>query len=278
MTTLLASLLALALVVPAQRIETEAADRGAVKRVETTMDHLTVIEFGEPVAMAAAGSPLFKIERQGDKVFIQPLEAGASTNLFVWTASARFTYELAPAGSIETAHFAIDQQPPASSRVVEQTPAENSAGDIAAEILLQGTPIRHVDLDAGDPELRIAVTDILHRGEQLFIRYTIDNRSARSFSPAVPSVVALAAPRSPVSLFTWRYSQIGRKAAEAIRDGGRRPITVVEPTDDTPTVAPGERQSFLLALDFAPRESVPAVLRLSFPSGTAEPIAVTLVL
>jgi hypothetical protein len=270
--------LALAIVVPAQRIETETADRGAVKRVETAMDHLTVIEFGDPVAMAAAGSPLFKIERQGNKVFIQPLEPGASTNLFVWTASARFTYELTPAGSIETAHFAIDQQPPASSHVVEQTPAENSVENIAAEILLRGTPIRHVDLDAGDSELRINVTDVLQRGERLFIRYTIDNRSARPFSPAVPGVVALVPPRSPVSLFTWRYSQIGRKAADAIRADGRRPIGVTEVDSGSVIVAPGERQSCLLALDFVPEGSVPAVLELSFPSGTAEPIAITLVL
>lgn len=276
MTTLLASLLALALVVPAQRIETERADGGAVKRVETAMDHLTVIEFGEPVAMAAAASPLFKIERQGNKVFIQPLEAGASTNLFIWTASARFTYELAPARSIETAHFAIDQQTPASS-VIKQTRAENSEEDIAAEVLLRGTPIRHIDLDSRDSEVGITVTDVLQRGEQLFIRYTIDNRSARSFSSAVPGVVALAAPRSPVSLFTWRYSQIGRKA-EAIRADGRRPITVTEVDAGSVVVAPGERQSCLLTLDFAPEESVPAVIELSFPSGTAEPVTITLVL
>ena len=82
-------LLALA-AVPAQRVETQIPDHTKITRVETAMNHLTVIELAEPVTLAAAGSPLFNIERRENKVFIQPLEAGATTNLFVWTASGRW--------------------------------------------------------------------------------------------------------------------------------------------------------------------------------------------
>src|SRR5688572_31893049 len=89
---------------PVQRIETQYPDRTKVTRLETAIDHLTVIELAEPVTLAAAGSPAFKIERRENKVFIQPLEEGASTNLFVWTASGRWNYELVPAASVETMH------------------------------------------------------------------------------------------------------------------------------------------------------------------------------
>src|SRR5687767_2908380 len=92
-----------------QRIETQDPDPAKVVRVETATNHLTVIELAEAVTLAAAGSPLFKIERRDNKVFIQPLEDGASTNLFVWTRSGRWNYELVPAVSAETMHFAIDQ-------------------------------------------------------------------------------------------------------------------------------------------------------------------------
>src|SRR5690349_2878605 len=98
-----------------QRIETYSPDRAKVTRVETAMNHLTVIELAEPVTLAAAGSSAFKIERRENKVFIQPLEEGASTNLFVWTRSARWNYELVPAGSPETMLFAIDQSVATSS-------------------------------------------------------------------------------------------------------------------------------------------------------------------
>src|SRR5881394_580831 len=104
------TLLMLVLAASAQRIETQYPDRARVTRIETMMNHLTVIELAEPVTLAAAGSPSFKIERRDNRVFIQPLEEEASTNLFVWTNSGRWNYELVPAKSVETMHFAIDQQ------------------------------------------------------------------------------------------------------------------------------------------------------------------------
>src|SRR5437016_11501256 len=70
----IATLLMFVLAVPLQRIETQYPDRAKVTRVETAMNHLTIIELAEPVTLAAAGSPSFKIERRDNKVFIQPLE------------------------------------------------------------------------------------------------------------------------------------------------------------------------------------------------------------
>src|SRR5439155_19491453 len=102
-----------------QRVETQSANRGKVVRVETAMNHLTVIELSEPVMLAAAGSPSFKIERRENKVFIQPLEEGASTNLFVWTSSRRWNYELVTSAAIDTIHFAIHQQTAASSDIAK---------------------------------------------------------------------------------------------------------------------------------------------------------------
>src|ERR1022692_2402924 len=78
-----------------QKIETQTPDRNRVTRLGTTQDHLSVIELGEPVTQVAAGSSSFKIEWRENKVFIQPLEPGATTNLFIWTASGRLSYELA---------------------------------------------------------------------------------------------------------------------------------------------------------------------------------------
>src|SRR5437764_11930058 len=88
-----------------------------VIHVATALDHLTVLEFSEPVTMAAAGSPAFQIERHDNKVFIKPLKSGASTDLFVWTASRRFAYELLPPGEVSTMNFAIDNSIPAPKPV-----------------------------------------------------------------------------------------------------------------------------------------------------------------
>src|SRR5580698_8916885 len=100
---------------PAQKIDTETASREHVVRVQTAMNHLTVIEVGEPVTTVAVGSPQsFKVERRENKVFIQPLQENVATNLFIWTASTRLNYELVPAVSdAAQMDFAIDyHQPP----------------------------------------------------------------------------------------------------------------------------------------------------------------------
>ena len=82
--------------------------------VATALNHLTVLEFHEPVTMAAAGSSDFQIERQEDKVFIKPTKSGASTDLFVWTASRRFAYELETTTEVENMNVSVDNPlPPA---------------------------------------------------------------------------------------------------------------------------------------------------------------------
>ena len=65
---------------------------------QVQLDHLTVIEIGEPIEQVATGSTAFKVEWRGNKVFLQPLEPEVATNLFIWTRSGkRFSYEVAPA-------------------------------------------------------------------------------------------------------------------------------------------------------------------------------------
>src|SRR5450759_2597184 len=119
--------IAVALVANAQRIETEKSDRHRVIRVETAPNHLSVIELAEPVTEVAAGSSSYKIEWRGNKVFVQPLDPEATTNLFIWTASGRMNYELVPASSVQDMHFAIDQEPsPTTAKVaVPERPAED---------------------------------------------------------------------------------------------------------------------------------------------------------
>ena len=99
----------LSLPVWGQKVEVQKPDRGQILHVETALNHLTVLEMSEPVSTVAVGSPVFKVEWRENKVFIEPTEASVATNLFVWTASGRFNYELDPAGAVPQMDFAIDQ-------------------------------------------------------------------------------------------------------------------------------------------------------------------------
>ena len=131
---------------PAQKIDTETPSRERVVRVQTAMNHLTVIEVAEPVATVAVGSPqAFKVERRENKVFIQPLQENVATNLFIWTASTRLNYELVPAVSdAGQMDFAIDyRQPQPQAQVAQPKPAPVAVvSTVPNEMLLNSTPVR----------------------------------------------------------------------------------------------------------------------------------------
>src|SRR5438094_184348 len=81
------------------QVPAEAANQAT--HLKTALDHITVLEFDEPVVQAASGSTAFNIEWHDNKLLIKPLKAGAATDLFVWTASRRFAYELDPPGEVK---------------------------------------------------------------------------------------------------------------------------------------------------------------------------------
>jgi hypothetical protein len=255
MKSLLSCILVLALVIPVsgQRIAIQRADRSAVRRVETTLNHLTVIELAE-----AAGSPSYKIERQGNKVLIQPIEENASTNLFIWTASGRFSYELVPATSIETTDFAIDQE--AFKVDTNNSSARNDDSR---------TPVR-MDEKIAEREQVVRITEVLREGEHLHIRYKAD-------TSAPPAVFELTSPRSRASLNSLRYTQLSSKTADSIRDKGQHSIPLVNCEKGTSPVqtqcAPG-----LVTLKFESKGSDPAVLRLVFQAAGSKSMSVFLVL
>src|SRR5438552_4319237 len=122
----------------AQKIETQKPDRNRIVHVQTALNHLTVIEVGEPVTTVAAGSSAFKIEWRENKVFIQPTEQTVATNLFIWTRSGRLNYELEPAGTVEQMDFAIDQTPaPVAPAPVAKPSSSAASASIKQDTLLR---------------------------------------------------------------------------------------------------------------------------------------------
>src|SRR5579859_244190 len=146
MRTLIIIYTAVALSLPAlaQKIETQKPDRNRIVRVQTALNHLTVIEVGEPVTTVAAGSSAFKIEWRDNKVFVQPTEPSAATNLFIWTISGRLNYELEPAGAVEQMDFAIDQPPMqlvSKSAAMAKPPSPQAPPAVSKDTFPGGSPI-----------------------------------------------------------------------------------------------------------------------------------------
>lgn len=258
-----------ATVVPlvAQKIGTETSDRTRIVHLKPALNHLTVIEVGDPVIEVAAGSPSFKVEWRENKVFVQPTEADAATNLFIWTASQRLNYELEPAGSVATMDFAVDQAPVHSESV---KPAASTAPAAVSpsitELLLTGKPIRLLPSKSrASKPVEVWISDLYERDGHLLIRYAVCNHSAQPYSIDTPQVYQLDGVRSPQSLYGFVNSQLGDEQITKLKVKQETPVKVLDGQVQSMRIAPGEEVVGVVALQVASSPN-PTILRLQFPS------------
>jgi len=262
MRRLLIGTLALALTfptLPAQKIDTETASRERVVRVQTAMNHLTVIEVAEPVTTVAVGSPqAFKVERRENKVFIQPLQENVATNLFIWTASTRLNYELVPAISdAGQMDLAIDyRQPQPQAQLTPPKPPEPTvaAPTVPSEMLLNSTPVRLVGgAAAAKADLGVLIRDVYRRQDEVFVRFSIENRSSQTLRAGPPAVVSLTGLKFDQSLWTFQNAQLGMEYASRLKTSAAPiPIKITQCEPGVAEVGPGEARIGLIALQLPP--------------------------
>jgi hypothetical protein len=273
---------ALTLFIPpcrAQKIETQQPDRNRITRLETALNHLSVIELADAVEQVAAGSPAFKVEWRGNKVFVQPLEADAATNLFIWTgAGDRLNYELVAAGPVERMHFAIDHEAPA--RTVAATsapPAQRPDVPDSATILNGSVPITAVGRNAPRKKVTVLLRDIFEQDGRVYVRYAVQNNGPKPYQPGSPLVVNLVSPRSPQSLYSVRRTQLGELAAEKLTARGLQRVTPVRELTPARVIAPGAQTTGLIGFE-RPASAGPIVIRFEFRPDGDQSVAATLVL
>jgi len=233
-----------------------------------------VIELREPVIQVATGSQSFKVEWRENKVFVQPTEADAATNLFIWTASRRLNYELEPAGAISTMDFAVDQPP----IQVEQPKPANTAPPRPSpmEMLLAGKQIR---LEAAKPSkkpVEVVFCDLYERDGRVLIRYAVRNRGGHVYEVTTPQVYELTGARYPQSLYSLANSQLGDREAARLTVKQQTPVTVLEGRVQSSHLAPGQETIGVVALRLPPSTD-PTVLRFEFANDDREQVTAVLV-
>jgi hypothetical protein len=286
MKRLLAGSLALALALAAQKIETETPARDRLVKVQTAMNHLTVIEVAEPVTTVAVGSPeTFKIERRENKVFIQPLQEGVATNLFIWTSNTRLNYELLPAISdAGQMDFAIDYRQLQAQAQPSPKPADTIANTVPNDMLLNGIPVRLVGAAAAPTANVVQIRDVYRKQDEVFVRYTIENRSKKAFLTGRPTIVSLSDPRFRTSLWALQNSQLGIEYRSRLHSKGEPvPVRITQAEPAITEVGPGKARVGIVALELPapesdPKKNQPIVLRFAFPVDRAGQLTATLVL
>src|SRR5437868_83080 len=248
-----------------------------VIHVATALDHLTVLEFGEPVTMAAAGSSAFQIERHEDKVFVKPLKTGASTDLFVWTASRRFAYELESPGEVKNMSFAIDNRIPAPK------PANNSnskleevADMMLARAFLGAERVDSSSIKTEKGRVTARIEQVFQSKNTLYIHYSIRNLSARQYRVIAPTVSQTLATKAKISFKSLEHMQLDGTLLRKLGDLKESSVTPARTEIQTEDIRPGEETQGVVAL--RGQIASPTIFRLTFGAVGSHPIQATLVL
>lgn len=245
----------------------EQADSASTPvRVATALNHLTVLEFHEPVTMAAAGSSDYQIERQEDKVFIKPIKSGVATDLFVWTASGRFfAYELETTPEVKNMNFAIniplpEQKPSPASAV---SPHVEELADLMLTRALLGTlEITPTKPHSGQGQVCVWVQQVFRTKTSLYVHYMIENNSSSGYHVAVPDAFEVQPGRSTISLPAFSRKQLDARLLEDLHDLHNVTLPVAHAESAADDLAPGESTQGVVAIRQDLRS--PAVVQLVF--------------
>jgi hypothetical protein len=234
--------------------------------VATALNHLTVLEFHEPVTMAAAGSSDFQIERQEDKVFIKPTKSGASTDLFVWTASRRFAYELETTPEVKNMNVSIDNPLPTAPAAPASSGFSAHVEELADMMLtrafLGGVDIAPANARAPKSQVRVRIQQVFRTKTSIYVHYSIENGSRSAYHVATPDVFEVQAGHSNLSLPSFAHKQLDPRLLENLSDIHSVSLPVPHAETASEDLAPGESTEGVVAI----RQdlSSPAVVQLVF--------------
>ncbi len=241
-----------------------------VQRVVTALDHLTVLEYDEPVDQAAAGSSAFQIERKDNKVFIKPLKTGVATNLFIWTKSHQsFSYELS-VGDITNMntklHFADTEPAPAVAARDASSQMEKVADMVITRTLLGAKPIDTSSIKAQNGQVIVRIQQVFRSQTSLYIQYSIENRTARSYRSGNPNIYEIRPEQSHHSVPSLRGKQLDRQTVDGFDRTTVTPLTIAHAESDGQDIAPGHIQQGIISFRSTHESNAPMVLRLAFDS------------
>jgi len=247
--------------------ETDTPSPNAVVRVATALNHLTVLEFHEPVTMAAAGSSDFQIERESNKVFIKPIKPGAATDLFVWTASRRFAYELEISQEVKDMNFAIDSAqpaPPPPKPAVD--PEADQFADLALTRALMGSEaIKQRNARKLKGRVNVRVEQVFRTRTTVYVHYRIENNSRLFYRVNAPEAFELKADAPVIPLTMLAHTQLDRATLAALGDTRELSLPVVQAQAEDENLYPGETTQGVVPI----RQDLksPTIVELVFSDG-----------
>jgi hypothetical protein len=273
------SVLLAAVAVTALSAKAQTTTFSQVQHIQTALNHLTVIDVGEPVVNLAVADPdAFEIERHDDKVFLKPLRTGVATNLFIWTPGRQLNYEIDPAGELTKMNVVVRDVPQPIAHVASAVPSDLEIERIASLVLtkaLMGTD--EISRDGKTPlanNVHVELTQVFRSKSELYIRYTIVNQTKEPFRITSPDVYQPAPTQTPISMLSLRNHQISAQTFASFKPKQGSTVPTIGAESRAKDLAPGERTTGVISIRGSQNDP-PQIYQLRFgstPSGqvTAE--------
>jgi hypothetical protein len=258
-----------------------------IQHIETALNHLTVIDFAEPVVTVAVADPdAIQIERHDDKVFLKPLKEGVSTNLFVWTASRQIAYEIDPAGDLAKMNVIIRDAPePTLHRpdhdAASSEPSDQQIQKIAALVLTQalmGTEnVVRESSKVATNGVSVEISQVFRSKDALYIRYTITNQSTAPFRITTPDVYEPQPTQQPISIVSLRDRQLSPQTFAAFKAKQGTSVSVVSAEAAPTDIAPGQKSTGVVTIRGS-QGNPPQLYQLHFGNSQGGPVTAEAVL
>ncbi|MGD0445379.1 MAG: TrbG/VirB9 family P-type conjugative transfer protein [Edaphobacter sp.] len=279
------TLILISFVLAAAAAGAQTTKQSQIPHVATSLNHLTVLEFGEPVTkLAVADSNSFRVESHDDTVLIEPLRDGVATNLLVWTASRQISYELDPAGQLAAMDVLIRNDPPPDPHAKARESAEASDAEIhkiaslvLAQTMMGVQDIAHDPVKAATNRVQIEIEQVYRSKDQLYIRYSVTNRTQAPFRLTTPDVFASVPTQLPVSLLALRNHQLAPQIFGAFKTKPGSSLPVVQAESVTRDLAPGQKTTGVVSVGNI-QGTIPQIYQLNFGATQDRPLTVEVVL
>jgi len=130
----------------------------------------------------------------------------------------------------------------------------------------------------------VLIRDVYRRQDEVFVRFSIENRSSQTLRAGPPAVVSLTGLKFDQSLWTFQNAQLGMEYASRLKTSAAPiPIKITQCEPGVAEVGPGEARIGLIALQLPPaspdaKKTQPTVLKILFPIDRVGNLTATLVL
>jgi len=131
------------------------------------------------------------------------------------------------------------QQIPPVREMIEQPPDWLAEWGRQIVAKLEANPVRLYGPISDKNRVAVYLTDLLEHDGQVFIRYTIRNRTQKAYVPGTPQVLAFTAPQYRESPYVLRNSQPSPDAARHVKSSAETPIKVTKSEMRSPRIEPG---------------------------------------